>query len=114
VTGRNHGRSQGLADEIANVTREPGKDIIAHGGARYVQSLARLGLMDEYRLVIHPLAAGSGLPLFKDLPTPLRLRLVEVLTLTGGTVVHVYQSAKGPGRSPAPNEANAEWRPWAN
>jgi dihydrofolate reductase len=50
-------------------------------------------VIDEYRLTIHPLALGNGLPLFKDLPTPLRLRLVDALTFDGGTALHVYQLA---------------------
>ncbi|WP_245690104.1 dihydrofolate reductase family protein [Sediminibacillus albus] len=40
---------------------------MAHGGAGFVQILSRLGLIDEYRLIVNPIAFGSGLPLFKDL-----------------------------------------------
>lgn len=36
------------------------KDLIAWGGASFAQSLARLGLIDEYRLVIHPIALGRS------------------------------------------------------
>ncbi len=50
---------------------------MAHGGAAFVQSLSRHGLIDEYRLVILPVALGNGLPLFKDLAKPLRLDLAE-------------------------------------
>jgi dihydrofolate reductase len=37
---------------------------MAHGGAAFVQALSRFGLIDEYRLVILPVALGNGLPLF--------------------------------------------------
>jgi dihydrofolate reductase len=80
-----------LADEIARLKREPGGDIIAWGGARFAQSLARLGLVDEYRIVIHPIALGNGLPLFTNLAAPLRLKLIDASTYEGGTAVHVYQ-----------------------
>jgi dihydrofolate reductase len=73
--------------------REPGKDLIAHGGASFAQSLARHDLIDEYRLMIHPVAIGSGLPLFKDLSTPLRLELIDARTF-GGTSVRVYGRAR--------------------
>ena len=43
-----------VADEIAALKRQPGKDILAHGGVRFARSLAYLGLVDEYRLLIHP------------------------------------------------------------
>ncbi len=82
-----------IGDEIARLKREPGKDLIAHGGASFAQSLARHDLIDEYRLMIHPVAIGSGLPLFKDLSTPLRLELIDARTF-GGTSVRVYGRAR--------------------
>jgi dihydrofolate reductase len=80
-----------LTAEIAALKSEPGGDIMAHGGAAFVQSLSRLGLIDAYHLVIHPVALGNGLPLFKDLARPLRLDLTEAKTFPDGTVIHVYQ-----------------------
>ncbi len=56
-----------LSEEISALRREPGGDIIAWGGATFVQALSRQGLVDEYRVVINPVALGNGLPLFKDL-----------------------------------------------
>jgi dihydrofolate reductase len=82
-----------LAAEIAALRAEPGGDIIAWGGASFVQSLSRAGLVDEYRLVINPVALGGGLPLFKDLPVPVRLRLVQATTYETGAVLHVYRPA---------------------
>jgi dihydrofolate reductase len=80
-----------LTEEITALKREPGGDIIAYGGAAFVQALSRFGLIDEYRLIIHPVALGNGLPLFKDLPPPLRLELAEAKDFTDGTVIHVYR-----------------------
>lgn len=80
-----------LAEEIAALKSEPGGEIFAHGGAAFVQALSRFGLIDEYRLVIHPVALGNGLPLFKDLAKPLRLDLAEAKDFPGGTVIHVYR-----------------------
>jgi dihydrofolate reductase len=83
-----------LAGEIAALKSEPGGEIMAHGGAAFVQALSRLSLIDEYRLVILPVALGNGLPLFKDLPKPLRVDLTEAKTFTDGTVIHVYQPVR--------------------
>jgi len=81
-----------LAEEITALKSESGGGIImAHGGAAFVQALSRSGLIDEYRLVILPVALGNGLPLFKDLPRPLRVDLAEVKSFPDGTVIHVYQ-----------------------
>ena len=85
-----------LTEEIAALKSESGGDIFAHGGATFVQALSRLGLIDEYRLVILPVALGNGLPLFKDLARPLRLDLAEAKSFPGGTVIHVYRPRSQP------------------
>lgn len=82
-----------IAEEISALRREPGGDIIAWGGASFAQELARRGLVDEYRLVINPVALGNGLPLFKDLSEPIDLQLVEARTFATGAALHVYQPA---------------------
>jgi dihydrofolate reductase len=80
-----------LADEIATLRRQPGGEIIAWGGAGFAQSLSRAGLVDEYVLVIHPVAFGGGLPMFRDLPNALQLKLLEARTFDNGTVLHIYE-----------------------
>jgi dihydrofolate reductase len=82
-----------LADEIDALKRQPGGDIMAHGGAAFVQALSRQRLIDEYRLVIRAVALGNGLPLFKDLTQPLLLSLASATTYPDGTAIHVYRPA---------------------
>ena len=79
-----------LAADIAQLKSESGKDIMAHGGAGFARSLVRLGLVDEYRLLVHPVARGQGLPLFSDLPKPIALKLVSAATFPAGAVAYVY------------------------
>jgi dihydrofolate reductase len=85
-----------LVTEIAALKREPGNDLLAWGGAAFAQSLSRLGLVDEYRLILQPVALGDGLPLFKDLSAPLGLELVDAQTYDSGAALHVYRP-KGSG-----------------
>jgi dihydrofolate reductase len=80
-----------LADEISALKREPGKDLIAWGGATFAQSLTRLRLVDEYRLVLQPVALGDGLPLFAGLTAPLVLDFVEARAYADGAVLHIYR-----------------------
>ncbi|HKD22740.1 MAG TPA: dihydrofolate reductase family protein [Rhizomicrobium sp.] len=82
-----------LASEIARLKEQPGKDILAHGGAGFARSLVRLGLVDEYRLVVHPVALGRGLPLFAELPVPMDLDLVSTSLFRSGVAAHVYRPA---------------------
>ena len=82
-----------LADEISSLKRGPEKDMIAWGGAAFAQSLTRLRLVDEYRLVHQPVALGDGLPLFAGLTAPLVLDLIEAQAYADGAVLHVYRPA---------------------
>jgi dihydrofolate reductase len=80
-----------LADDIARLTREPGGIVLAHGGQRFIDSLIRENLVDEYRLVLHPVVIGHGTSFFRALEAPLRLDLVEARTFPSGTAIHTYR-----------------------
>lgn len=82
-----------LAEEILRLKQQPGNYILAHGGARFARSLVASGLVDEYRLVIHPVALGQGQALFSGLRSPIDLRLVSSTTTRRGVVAAVYQPA---------------------
>jgi dihydrofolate reductase len=82
-----------LADEVARLKAEPGKDIIAHGGATFAQSLVQLDLVDEYWLLVHPVVLGHGLPLFSKAEKPLDLELVDLVRFPKGSAAHVYRRA---------------------
>ena len=81
------------AEEIAQLKQQPGKDIGVGGGARFAQSLSREGLIDVYRLTVHPVVLGSGKPLFADLAQPLNLKLVDEKRLASGVLVLTYERA---------------------
>jgi dihydrofolate reductase len=81
-----------LTEDVERLKREPGGVILAHGGATFVDALIRDGLIDEYRLVIHPVVIGHGTGLFGALGEPLRLDLIEARTFPSGTAIHVYRA----------------------
>lgn len=83
-----------LVEEIRTLKQEPGKPIVAIGGAGFMRSLITTGLIDEYLLVIHPVILGSGLPIFTELDKPLYLNLVDVKNFPKGIVVHTYHPAE--------------------
>lgn len=80
-----------LADGIGRLKQDPGKPIYAYGGATFARSLVRLGLVDEYRLLVHPVALGRGLPLFSELASPSDVQLADVKRFPAGAVAHVYR-----------------------
>jgi dihydrofolate reductase len=82
-----------LEDEVPALKREPGKDLIVFGGARIAHSLIRDRLIDEYRLTVHPVALGEGLPLMHGLPEPQRLELISSNAYADGCVTQVFRPA---------------------
>lgn len=80
-----------LADEIDRLKREEGEPIIAHGGAAFAQSLVRGNLVDEYRLLVHPVALGRGKALFSTLDARRELALVDLQRFDSGSIAMVYR-----------------------
>ena len=80
---------RGLED-VAALKQRPGKDIYLVGGARTTASLIDAGLVDELRLIVHPLVAGVGKTLFATTQGRRGLSLREVRQLDGGRVSLVY------------------------
>ena len=60
----------------------------------FARSLVASGLIDEYRLIIHPVVLGLGQPLFSGLRSPVDLRLIGSTPFDAGVVVAVYQPAR--------------------
>jgi dihydrofolate reductase len=80
-----------MVQAVSTLKRQPGKNILFHGGVRTAQDLARLNLIDEYQLVVPPVALGDGEPLFTNLPDRLKLKLLQVRELEAGGVFLRYQ-----------------------
>jgi dihydrofolate reductase len=77
-----------LADAVTRLRRErSGGYLLAHGGARFARSLVATGLIDEYRLVIHPVVLGAGERIFL---APLTIEPVSTTVFSGGAVAHVF------------------------
>jgi len=79
-----------LSEEINRLKMKPGNYILAHGGASFAQSLAKSGLIDEYRLLIHPVVLDRGLPLFSTFDKPVNLKLINSASFRSGALANVY------------------------
>jgi dihydrofolate reductase len=82
-----------LAEEIADLKAEAGKPLVAHGGAGFARSLVARGLVDQYDLLVHPVALGKGLPIFSDLAMPRPLKLISSKAFPKGSVAQIYRPA---------------------
>jgi dihydrofolate reductase len=81
------------SEDIAALKRQPGKDIYLIGGARTTAGLIDSGLVDELRLIVHPLIAGAGKPLFAASERRRGLELRKVRQLENGRVSLIYEIA---------------------
>ncbi|MFF9623755.1 dihydrofolate reductase family protein [Streptomyces griseosporeus] len=85
-----------VSDAVRALKESEGGDINVVGSGDLAQTLMRDGLVDEYRLTIHPVIIGSGKRLFADGAIPTALEPVSVTATKGGTVLGVYRPSGKP------------------
>ena len=74
---------QDLVEAVTRFKQQPGKDLGVPGGIRTAQTFVRLGLIDEYVLVVHPVAIGNGKCVFTD---RINLELISAKTYKSGVM----------------------------
>lgn len=82
-----------IAEEIAKLKAEPGKDIALFAGANLVSTFMKLNLIDEYRLIINPVLLGKGTRLFNGEYEKSNLELLDVKKFGNGALVLSYKAA---------------------
>jgi dihydrofolate reductase len=80
-----------IAEAVAALKQQPGQDILLSGSAELLRTLMRRDLIEEYRLLVHPVVVGSGKRLFGEGSETKRLRLVEAKAFSSGIVALTYQ-----------------------
>jgi dihydrofolate reductase len=82
----------GVAEEVARLKEEPGKDL-GVGGAGLASTLIERGLVDEFRPFVYPVVVGGGTPFFPALDEQIDLELVETRTFSSRVVYSRYRRA---------------------
>jgi dihydrofolate reductase len=82
-----------VAEELSDLKQQPGKDITISGSGALVRSLLDDGLIDELKLMVHPVVVGSGKRLFEDGEKRTALELVDSRTFDTGVVYLTYRPA---------------------
>jgi dihydrofolate reductase len=80
-----------LVDEINQLKKQDGQDIIVYGGAAFASALIQQDLIDEFHLFINPVAIGNGMTIFKELDNQQNLALVKSIAFECGIVVLHYE-----------------------
>ena len=83
--------SQDLEKEVLELRQHAAKDILICSPSLIV-ALTQLNLIDEYQLCVHPVIAGNGLPLFKNISEQIMLKLIKTKTFNCGAVILYYNS----------------------
>ena len=79
-----------LEEEVLYLKQQSGKDIYV-GSRSIIIQLMKLNLIDEFQLCVHPVIAGSGLPLFENLNDRTILKLIKSKTFSGGAIILYYE-----------------------
>lgn len=79
-----------IAEEMIKLKKQPGKDLVIFGSPGLATTLMNLGLIDEYKLTVHPIILGSGISVFTNNVKKSKLQLLTSTTLKSGVVTLHY------------------------
>ena len=85
---------ENVAEEIEKLKNQAGKDIVISGSGALVRSLLEDGLIDELRLLVHPIVVGGGKRLFEERGERMALELVDSKTFSTGVLYLTYRPAR--------------------
>ncbi|MDQ0226331.1 dihydrofolate reductase family protein [Metabacillus niabensis] len=80
-----------IVEEVNKLKKKPGRDIWLYGGSSLITTFINLGLIDEFRLSVHPIILGEGKPLFIDINKRINLQIVETKKFSSGVVQLIYR-----------------------
>ncbi|XJR88071.1 dihydrofolate reductase family protein [Elizabethkingia anophelis] len=80
-----------IIDKVDEIKKQNGKDIWLYGGANLIKTFIRLGLIDVYKISLHPVVLGKGKPLFEDLKNRIGLKLLDTRIFKSGVIELTYQ-----------------------
>jgi len=80
-----------IVEEVNKLKKKPGRDIWLYGGSSLITTFINLGLVDEFRLSVHPIILGEGKPLFIDINNRINLQIVETKKFSSGVVQLIYR-----------------------
>jgi dihydrofolate reductase len=80
-----------LVKEVNAIKQQDGKDIWLYGGAGLIKTFIQQGLIDVYRVSVHPVVLGAGKPLLEDMQGRLNLKLLQTNVFRSGVVQLIYE-----------------------
>jgi dihydrofolate reductase len=84
---------ENLAEEVIEMKRQAGKDLLLFGGASIASTFMKLGLIDTYRINVYPIVLGNGKPLFQGIKDKFNLKVINTKRFDSGVVGLHYEQA---------------------
>ena len=81
-----------IKERVQEIMQQPGKNIWLYGGGKLITTFINLGLVDVYRLAIHPVILASGKPLFENIKTRVGLKLIDAKPSRSGVILLSYET----------------------
>ena len=82
----------GMAAEVRKMKSQPGRDMTILGSGKIISQLASEGLIDEYSIVVNPIAIGKGRTMFEGLKAPVNLKRTSTREFKNGNILTVYSA----------------------
>lgn len=82
---------QNIVNRVNEIKKQDGQDIWLYGGASLIKTFISAGLIDVYKLSVHPIVLGNGKPLFEGLKNRIGLRLTKTRVFKSGVVELTYE-----------------------
>ncbi len=86
--------NKGIVEEMADLKKQPGGDMVIFGGAGIVSAFTNLNIVDEYRIKLEPVVLGKGRSLFADVNERIRLELYHSKAFDSGVVGLYYRTIR--------------------
>ena len=86
-------------DEILNIKQGGGKNIAVSGSPSIVNALLNLDLIDEFHLMVFPIAVGNGKRLFNNFNTWQNFNLIRTKAFNNGVITLFYEYNKKKDRT---------------
>ncbi|MBV8251797.1 MAG: dihydrofolate reductase [Chitinophaga sp.] len=83
-----------IVNRVAAIKAQGGKDIWLYGGANLIKTFIHAGLIDVYKVYVHPVVLGEGKPLFEDVKERIGLKLTDTKAFKSGVVELIYVPGK--------------------
>jgi dihydrofolate reductase len=83
-----------VAEGVAKLKQQPGQDLVMYGCHDFMHSLVEHDLIDEYRILVHPVLLAKGRSFLKDGAQRVNLDLVDTTALAGGVTILTYQPVR--------------------